>query len=137
MHPTSRLTGAWALAVCGLALAGLLGGCATEDKDSAGGAGPTPVAPASSSAGSLSPERAEAVFLDATAAHLCAVQSRVYTDPKALADAYQSSPPIADLTPAQVTAFNARVSSDSAFATELTDRVRRTCGTAPSASPSS
>jgi hypothetical protein len=79
--------------------------------------------------GSLTPARAETIFIDATAAHLCAVQSRVYSDPKELNDAYATPPPYPQLNPAQVEAFNQRVTSDTSFATRLTEKIRTTCGT--------
>jgi hypothetical protein len=117
------------------AVAVMLGACGSSPKATVSAPSAEP-APAVSSA-SLSPERAETIYLDATAAHLCAVQSRVYTDPKELADAYSTPPPYPQLSTAQVTAFNQRVTSDAAFATRLTDRVKSTCGTAPTVGPAS
>jgi len=117
------------VAFIGLTVALTLGACGSSSNGTAGApsAGPAPAA----SSASLTPERAETVYLDATAAHLCAVQSRVYTDPKELAAAYSTPPPYPQLTTAQVTAFNQRVTSDAAFATRLTDRVKSTCGSTP------
>jgi hypothetical protein len=122
-----------ALVVTAVALA--LGACGSSEKGAVGApsAGPAPAA----SSASLTPERAETIYLDATAVHLCAVQSRVYTDPKELADAYATPPPYPQLTAAQVTTFNQRVTSDAAFATRLTDRVKSTCGATPAAATTS
>ena len=85
-------------------------------------------APQASASASLTPQRREAIFLDATAAHLCAVQSQVYTDPSAMASAYASRPLYTDLTPAEVDGFQQRVLSDPAFADRLTQRIQATCG---------
>ena|SRR5689334_18095900 len=122
------------LALAGAAVVLGLGACGSPSSGTAGvpSAGPAP-AVSGAPGGSLTPERAETIYLDATAAHLCAVQSRVYTDPKELADAYATPPPYPQLTAAQVNAFNDRVTSDAAFATRLTDRVRSTCGAGPAA----
>ncbi|WP_433085993.1 hypothetical protein ACQP1P_12035 [Dactylosporangium sp. CA-052675] len=79
---------------------------------------------------SLTQDRRETIFLDATAQHLCAVQSQVYTDPSAMASAYASRPVYTDLTAAQVDALQQRVISDPAFADRLTRRIQATCGTA-------
>jgi hypothetical protein len=113
--------------LAGLAVVAGLSGC--------GSSGSTPqeiiapsAAPASSAAPSLTPERRETIFLDATAAHLCSVQSQVYTDPGAMASAYASRPGYADLTTAQVDAYRQRVISDPAFADRLTRRIQQTCG---------
>ncbi|MFI5909456.1 hypothetical protein [Dactylosporangium sp. NPDC051541] len=75
-------------------------------------------------------DRPETTFLDATAQHLCSVQSQVYTDPAAMASAYASQPLYTDLTAAQVEQFQQRVISDPAFADRLTQRVQATCGQA-------
>ena len=96
---------------------------------------PAPMGSAGPS-GSLTPARAETIFIDATAAHLCAVQSRVYSDPTELADAYATPPPYPQLSPAQVAAFNQRVTSDAGFATRLTDKIRTTCGATTEATAS-
>jgi hypothetical protein len=116
------------IALIGTVLAFALGACGSSSTGTVGApsAGPAPAASPSDS--SLNPERAETIFLDTTAAHLCAVQSRVYADPKELADAYATPPPYPQLTSAQVAAFNQRVTSDAAFATKLTERVKSTCG---------
>jgi hypothetical protein len=79
-------------------------------------------------------DRAETSFIDATAAHLCAVQSRVYPDPSALAAAYQSSPQYPGLSEAQVGAFRQRLAADAAFAGRLAQRVQATCGAHPTPS---
>ncbi|GII24810.1 hypothetical protein [Planosporangium mesophilum] len=73
---------------------------------------------------------AEQTFLDATAAHLCSVQSMVYADPKALADAYQATPEYPGLTPAQVERFRQRLTADATFARALTSATQRACGSA-------
>ncbi|MGI5243601.1 hypothetical protein [Dactylosporangium sp. CA-139066] len=91
-------------------------------------------APAATSSGPPPQERRETIFLDATAAHLCSVQSQVYTDPNAMASAYASRPIYTDLTDAQVDELQRRVVSDPAFADRLTRRIQATCGS-PSASP--
>ncbi|WP_433615525.1 hypothetical protein ACQP2P_11845 [Dactylosporangium sp. CA-139114] len=87
-------------------------------------------APKPSPSASLTQDRRETIFLDATAQHLCAVQSQVYTDPSAMASAYASRPVYTDLTAAQVDAFQQQVISDPAFADRLTRRIQATCGTA-------
>lgn len=91
---------------------------------SSAAAGPSP-------AGSLTPERQETIFLDTTAAHLCSVQSRVYTDPAAMAEAYASKPVYAGISDAQVEQYQQRIVADPAFAGLLTDRIQQTCGAAP------
>jgi hypothetical protein len=73
---------------------------------------------------------AEQTFLDVTAAHLCSVQSMVYADPKALADAYQAAPEYPGLTPAQVERFRQRLTADATFARALTSATQRACGSA-------
>jgi hypothetical protein len=90
--------------------------------------------PAAAPSAPLTEQRREAIFLDATAAHLCSVQSQVYTDPNAMASAYASRPLYTDLTDAQVDAFQQRVVSDPAFADRLTQRIQSTCG-APGTAP--
>ena len=116
------------IALIGSVLAFALGACGTSSTGTAGAPSAAPAPAVSPSDSSPSPERAETIFLDTTAVHLCAVQSRVYADPKELADAYASAPTYPQLTAAQVAAFNQRVTSDTAFATKLTDRVKSTCG---------
>ncbi|MEV6930357.1 hypothetical protein AB0M46_38555 [Dactylosporangium sp. NPDC051485] len=115
------------LAVTALALTASLSAC--------GGNAPQEIkAPAPTTTGPLTEERRETLFLDATATHLCGIQSRVYTDPGAMASAYASRPIYADLTDAQVDAFRQRLISDPAFAARLTEKMKVVCGTAPSAS---
>jgi hypothetical protein len=87
-------------------------------------------APKPSASASLTADRRETIFLDATAAHLCSVQSQVYTDPGAMASAYASRPIYTDLTTAQVDELQQRVISDPAFADRLTQRIQATCATA-------
>ncbi|MFB9447857.1 hypothetical protein Dvina_13365 [Dactylosporangium vinaceum] len=90
---------------------------------------PKPSASAAPS-GPPTAERRETIFLDATAQHLCSVQSQVYTDPAAMASAYATRPIYTDLTTAQVDEFQQRVISDPAFADRLTQRIQATCGQA-------
>ncbi|MER7004402.1 hypothetical protein ABT297_15335 [Dactylosporangium sp. NPDC000555] len=80
-------------------------------------------------AASLTQDRRETIFLDATAAHLCSVQSQVYTDPSAMASAYASRPIYTDLTDGQVDDFQRRLTGEPAFADRLTQRIQSTCGT--------
>jgi hypothetical protein len=122
------------VALLGTAVVLALGACGSSSGGTLGApsAGPAP-AVSDAPGGPLTPQRAETIYLDATAVHLCAVQSRVYTDPKELADAYATQPPYPQLTAAQIDAFNDRVTSDAAFATRLTDRIRSTCGASPAA----
>jgi hypothetical protein len=87
-------------------------------------------APQPAASAPLTQDRREAIFLDATAAHLCSVQSQVYTDPSAMASAYASRPAYTDLTAAQVEEFQQRVIGDPAFADRLTRRIQATCGQA-------
>ncbi|GAA2641540.1 hypothetical protein GCM10010399_89180 [Dactylosporangium fulvum] len=118
------------LALAGLALVAGTAGCGdAPDSTKARMATPS-VAPVSASASApLTPERREALFLAATAAHLCSVQSRVYTDPSAMASAYASQPVYQDLTAEQVTEFQQRIVSEPAFADRLTRQIQQTCGT--------
>jgi uncharacterized lipoprotein len=87
-------------------------------------------APAAASSAPPTAERRETIFLDATATHLCAIQSQVYTDPSAMASAYASEPIYTDLTATQVDEFQQRVIADPAFADRLTQKIQQTCGTA-------
>ena len=86
-------------------------------------------------AGSAPGDRSETTFLDVTAAHLCAVQSRVYADPAALAAAYQNSPQYPGLSDAQVAGFKQRLTSDTAFTGRLAQRIQATCGSRPGPGP--
>jgi hypothetical protein len=116
-----------------LAVTAGLAGCGDESSNTpAKITAPSAAAAASSAAGSLTPERAETVFLDTTAAHLCSVQSRVYTDPGAMASAYASRPVYTGLSDAQVEQFQQRVIADPAFANRLTGQIQQTCGSATS-----
>jgi hypothetical protein len=71
--------------------------------------------------------QAENTFIGATAAHLCNVASTVFDDPKALADAYNSTPDYPGLTPGQVKTFQRRLATDAGFNTRLADQLRATC----------
>ncbi|MFF5231299.1 hypothetical protein [Dactylosporangium sp. NPDC000521] len=115
------------LTIATLAVTAGLAGCGDEGaktpaKITAPSAGPSASAP-------LAPERMEAIFLDTTAAHLCSVQSRVYTDPAAMAEAYASKPLYTGLADAQVEQYQQRVIADPAFAGRLTAQIQATCGT--------
>ncbi|MET7423248.1 hypothetical protein [Dactylosporangium sp. NPDC005555] len=116
--------------------AGLTAGCGDEPartpaKISAPSAPTATAGPTVS--GSLTPERMETIYLDTTAAHLCSVQSRVYTDPGAMADAYASKPIYSGLTDAQVEQYQKRTISDKDFAGRLTGQIQKTCGATPAA----
>lgn len=118
------------LAAAALAVTAGLAGCGDESaKITAPSAAAGAPAGASSSAAPLTPERLETIFLDTTAAHLCSVQTRVYTDPSAMADAYASKPLYTGLTDAQVEQYQQRVIADPAFAARLTGQIQATCGT--------
>ncbi|MDG6104082.1 hypothetical protein Daura_12415 [Dactylosporangium aurantiacum] len=121
------------LTLAALATTGALAGCGdgsdTPAKITAPSAASSAAGP--SAAASLTPDRQETIFLDTTAAHLCSVQSRVYTDPAAMAEAYASRPVYAGLSDAQVEQYQQRVVADPAFAERLTGQLQRTCGSAP------
>jgi hypothetical protein len=136
MLPHVTATGAWALArrVLPMTAAALvLAACGSSTSPSESAPTPHPAGPATAP-GTLSPARLETIYLDATAAQLCSVQSRVYPDPQQLAEAYKSNPPYPDLTAEQVADFQKRLSSDVSFAAKLTEKIRSTCGA--SAAPS-
>jgi hypothetical protein len=119
------------LALAVLAVAGgLAAGCGNESANTpAKITAPSAAAGGAPSAGaSLTPERQETIFLDTTAAHLCSVQSRVYTDPAAMAEAYASKPVYTGLSDAQVEQYQQRVIADPAFANRLTGQIQQTCG---------
>ncbi|GAA3204549.1 hypothetical protein ACFO1B_42285 [Dactylosporangium siamense] len=120
------------LALAALAVTAGLAGCGDEPANTrAKIAAPSVATGASPSASaSLTPERLETIYVDTTAAHLCAVQSRVYTDPGAMADAYASKPIYAGLTDVQVEQYQQRIISDHEFASRLTQQIQQTCGTA-------
>ena len=110
-------------------------GCADESSNTPSKVTAPSAAPAASTpsaAASLTPERAETIFLDTTAAHLCSVQSRVYTDPAAMAEAYAGKPVYTGLSDAQVEQYQRRIIADPAFANRLTGQIQQTCGTATS-----
>lgn len=71
--------------------------------------------------------RREKIYLEATAAHLCAVQSRVYTDPAEMASAYASKPRYTELTDEEIAAFDERAKTDPAFAVRLSETITATC----------
>ncbi|GGJ90631.1 hypothetical protein GCM10010123_20620 [Pilimelia anulata] len=82
------------------------------------------------------PPSVEQVFLEETARHLCAVQSRVYPDPSALASAHRSQPSYAAVPAPSVSPLRAKLDSDPAFAARLADELRRSCRPAtPTAGP--
>ena len=117
------------LALAGFAVVAGMAGCGrSQDTAPAQLSAPSATPPAGAT-GPMTPQRRETIFLDATAAHLCAVQSRVYTDPSAMAKAFASGPIYQDLTDAQVRDFQQRLLSDPAFAGRLTDQIHQTCGT--------
>ncbi len=118
------------LTVAVLALTGGLAGCGDSSNTPAKITAPSAAAP--TTAASLTPERAETIFLDTTAAHLCSVQSRVYTDPGAMAEAYASKPLYTGLSDAQVEQYQQRVIADPAFANRLTGQIQQTCGSSTS-----
>jgi hypothetical protein len=120
------------LTLAALAVASGLAGCGDEPPDTpAKITAPSAAAASAPSASAPStPERLEAIFLDTTAAHQCSVQSRVYTDPAAMASAYASRPLYTGLSDAQVEQYQQRVIADAAFADRLTGRIQQTCGSA-------
>jgi hypothetical protein len=89
---------------------------------------PAPATQTSGTADARTAEhRAEDTFIAATAVHLCTVQSTVYDDPKAMADAYNTVPPYPGISTAQVQKLRQRLTSDAAFAALLTTRLQQTC----------
>jgi hypothetical protein len=76
-------------------------------------------------------QRAEDTFIIATAAHLCTVQSTVYDDPKAMADAYQATSPYPGLDKAQVRQLQQRLTVDPGLAARLSTRLRDACKPSP------
>jgi hypothetical protein len=75
----------------------------------------------------------EAVFINATAAQLCAAQSKVYENPEALAAAYAEPPAYTGLTPEEVATYRARLNEDVAFSNQLATTLADTCR--PDAAP--
>jgi hypothetical protein len=116
-----------------LLVGGLAGGLAACGSDGAEVASPpkatTAAAPVSEEA------RREAIYLEATAAHLCAVQSRVYTDPAEMASAYASKPRYTGLTDEEVASFDERAKTDPVFAVRLSEAITAACS--PSAASAS
>ncbi|RZU46599.1 hypothetical protein EV385_6674 [Krasilnikovia cinnamomea] len=129
-HTTRVLSLAAAGAAAAVALLGL-SGCGAEHEAAAAAQPAAVQAAGAQEAGNVqaAPVGAgpEATFIAATAAHLCTVQSTVYDDPKAMADAYQATPDYPGLTKAQVTAFQQKLTSDSAFAKQLSTNLQQTC----------
>jgi len=72
-------------------------------------------------------QRAEDTFSTITAAHLCAVQSTVYANLKAMAAAYAEVPPYPGLTTGQVAGFRARMAQDKAFAGRVYTQLQASC----------
>ncbi|MFI5494214.1 hypothetical protein [Actinoplanes sp. NPDC051859] len=119
----------------------LLGGGATAavivmGADKPATAQTTPVAAtasvASSGAPSIMPSVAaeagpEERFLAATAAHLCEVQSTVYTDAKELAAAYAKKPTYSGVSAADVKTLTKKLNSDSEFSAQLTQLMATSC----------
>ncbi|GGK34835.1 hypothetical protein GCM10010124_29370 [Pilimelia terevasa] len=69
----------------------------------------------------------ESRFVAATAAHLCRVQSTVYSDPGAMASAYARPPDYPDVPADQVAALRGRLKSDPALADRLAAELKATC----------
>jgi hypothetical protein len=107
-----------------LLLAAGLVGCGSDPSDP-GTSAPPPATVAPKAV--ADDARRETIYLEATAAHLCAVQSRVYTDPAEMAAAYSSRPRYAELTEAEVTAFDQRRATDDAFAARLAETIVAAC----------
>ncbi|GAA3447743.1 hypothetical protein [Planomonospora venezuelensis] len=84
-------------------------------------------------AGTDAPRTPEEIYLAATAAHLCAVQSTVYSDPKEMAEAYAAAPEYPGLTGGQISELDRRLDGDAAFSARLTQRLADTCR--PAAAP--
>jgi hypothetical protein len=81
----------------------------------------------------VSMSEGEAVFINATAAQLCAAQSKVYDNPEALAAAYAEPATYAGLTPEDVATYRARLNDDVAFSNQLATTLADTCR--PDAAP--
>jgi hypothetical protein len=113
-----------------------VGACASSATTTAAPSPGAGIAVPSSAAAPVTGAQAETVFLAVTAAHLCAAQSRVYTDPSALAQAYATSSQYTGLTDTTVSSLQQRLGTDPAFATRLADEVRSTCGGTPAPNPS-
>lgn len=117
-----------AVAVLSAVLATVLAGCGAET-----GNGADPARPSTPPAATLAPKavseeaRRETLYLEATAAHLCSVQARVYLDPAEMAAAYASRPRYVELTEEEVAAYDRRRATDEAFATRLAETIMTTC----------
>jgi hypothetical protein len=124
---TRILTGAAAVAT-GLVALTLMTGCAGNggSEAAAPAAAAAPATPAAAPA-AAAPASAEDVFVLATAAHLCAVQSTVYDDPAAMAAAYEATPEYPGLTPAQVKDLQQRMANDTALIGRVSDNLQQTC----------
>ncbi|GCD89881.1 hypothetical protein [Nocardioides sp. LS1] len=70
----------------------------------------------------------EQAFLDATAKHLCTVQSTVYDDAAELSAAYDAAPDVPGVPAATVSTLAKRLTTDPAFSQRLLQEVRTTCG---------
>lgn len=70
----------------------------------------------------------ERAFLDATAEHLCAVQSTVYDDAAELSAAYDAAPDVPGVSTAAVSTLEERLTTDPAFSQRLLEKVTATCG---------
>lgn len=90
-------------------------------------AGPSSTTSAATAATAADPET---IYVDTTAAHLCSVQARVYTDPGAMAAAYATKPIYSGLTDAQVEQYQRQIITDHDFAGRLTAQIQHTCGSA-------
>ena len=120
------------LTLAALAVTAGLTGCGDESPNTPAKITAPSAAAGPSAGASVTPERQETIFLDTTAAHLCSVQSRVYTDPAAMAEAYASKPVYTGLSDALVEQFQQRVIADPEFANRLTAQIQHTCGSATS-----
>ncbi|BFU47682.1 hypothetical protein [Krasilnikovia sp. MM14-A1004] len=132
-HTTRVLSLAAAGAAAAVALLGL-SGCGAEHEATAAAqpaavqaAGAQQTAGAAQAAPAGAAQTPEGTFIAVTAAHLCKVQSTVYDNPKAMAEAYQATPAYPGLTKAQVTAFQKKLTADTAFAKQLSTNLQQTC----------
>lgn len=75
-----------------------------------------------------SPGWEDELFVTATAAHLCRIQSTVYPDPAAQAAAYNATPRYpAELTAEQIAQRVQRLRTDVALSAAITQRLSGTC----------
>jgi hypothetical protein len=125
---TLLLSGA-AVVLAGIAAAALVAVFAT---------GPDPSSQSTGAIGgttSTSAQRdAEANFLGVTAAHMCNAQSSVFDDPKALAEAFESTPDYPGLDTETVAKLKQRLSTDPDFIARLTRQLQVSCHPDASAS---